>query len=294
MPLIATALALISVLLWSFLGLLGARVTHVPPFLVVGIALCTSGAVSAVRLRAWRVPLFTFAVGVTGIFGYHFLYFSALQHAPVVEANLMNYWWPLLIVLLSPLFLPGYRLHAHHLVGALMGLCGAALIVSGGRLSLDLANLPGYLMAIGAALIWASYSLMTKRLPPFPTAAVGGFCLTSGLLSLAAFASSGSTFTTSSLTLPDWITLLLLGAGPLGAAFFAWDAALKRGDPRVIGSLTYLTPLLSTLNLVILGNKPLTWVSAAAMLLIVGGAIIGSLDLWRSTRRKHSHEYQSR
>ena len=88
------------------------------------------------------------------------------------------------------------------------------------------------------------------------------------------------------LTISDWISLLLLGAGPLGAAFFAWDAALKRGDPRVIGSLTYLTPLLSTLNLVILGNKPLTWVSTAAMLLIVGGAIIGSLDLWRRKRKE--------
>lgn len=286
MPLIATALALLSIVLWSFLGLLGAQVTHVPPFLVVGIALCVSGLVSAVRWRTWRVPLATFAVGVTGIFGYHFLYFSALQHAPVVEANLMNYWWPLLIVLLSPLFLPGYRLHIHHLLGAFIGLCGAALIVTGGRLSLDLVNLPGYLMAIGAAFIWASYSLMTKRLPPFPTAAVGGFCLASGLLSLSAFALSGSTFIPTSLTTHDWVALLLLGAGPLGSAFFSWDAALKRGDPRIIGSLTYLTPLLSTLNLVILGNKPLTWVSTAAMLLIVGGATLGSRDLWRGKRSK--------
>ena len=110
MPLSATLLALTSILLWSFLAFLGARVNHVPPFLVVGIALCVSGLVGVIRLRAWRVPLKTFAVGVGGIFGYHFLYFSALQQAPAVEANLMNYLWPLLIVLLSPLFLPGYKL----------------------------------------------------------------------------------------------------------------------------------------------------------------------------------------
>ena len=282
MPLTATLLALLAVVLWSFLAYLGARVTHVPPFLVVGVALCVSGLVSALRWREWRIPLITLLVGIGGIFGYHFLYFSALQHAPVVEASLMNYLWPLLIVLLSPLFLPNCRLQTHHLVGALIGLGGAGLIITNGRLNLDVENLPGYLLAAGAALTWSCYSLMTKRLSPFPTTAVGAFCLSSGLLSLGAFYLSGSTFPISSLTGSDWLSLILLGAGPLGAAFFAWDASLKRGDPRIIGSLAYLTPLTSTLVLVVLGGRSLTWVSALAMLLIVGGAVIGSLDLIRT------------
>jgi drug/metabolite transporter (DMT)-like permease len=163
-----------------------------------------------------------------------------------------------------------------------MGLGGAGLIITGGRLDLDLVNLPGYLLAAGAALTWSSYSLMTKRLPPFPTAAVGAFCLASGLFSLAAYYLSGSDFPISSLTGADWLSLILLGAGSLGAAFFTWDASLKRGDPRIIGSLAYLTPLTSTVVLVALGGRALTWVSALAMLLIVGGAIIGSLDLLRA------------
>jgi drug/metabolite transporter (DMT)-like permease len=286
MPLQATSLALLAIALWSFLAYLGARVTHVPSFLVVGIALCVSGLVSAFRWREWRIPPKTLLVGIGGIFGYHFLYFSALQHAPVVEASLMNYLWPLLIVLLSPLFLSGYRLRIHHLVGALMGLGGAGLIITGGRLDLDVLNLPGYLLAAGAALTWSSYSLMTKRLPPFPTAAVGAFCLSSGLLSLGAYYISGSAFPISSLNASDWLSLVLLGAGPLGAAFFTWDASLKRGDPRIIGSLAYLTPLTSTLVLVALGGRSLTWVSGIAMLLIVGGAIIGSLDLFRTRKLK--------
>jgi drug/metabolite transporter (DMT)-like permease len=77
----------------------------------------------------------------------------------------------------------------------------------------------------------------------------------------------------------DWIYLLMLGIGPLGAAFFSWDAALKRGDPRIIGSLAYLTPLTSTLVLVMVGGKAFSWISALAMLLIVAGALLGSLDL---------------
>ena len=239
-------------------------------------------------MRDWRVSLVTFIVGVGGIFGYHFLYFSAFQHATPVEANLMNYLWPLLIVLLSPLYLPGYKLRSNHLVGALMGLFGAGLIITGGRLSLDIANIWGYLLAAGAALVWASYSLLTKRLPPFPTTAVGGFCLASGLLSLAVFLINNRSFALSSLTLPDWISMLLLGAGPMGAAFYTWDAALKRGDPRIIGSLAYITPLTSTLILVLVGGRELAWVSAFAMALIVAGAIIGSWDLIRKPSKVYS------
>ena len=279
MPAAATFLALTTVFLWSFLAYLGARVNHLSPFLVVGIALCVSGLIGTIRIRLWRVPLATFMVGIGGIFGYHFLYFSAFKYAPPVETNLMNYLWPLLIVLLSPLFLPGYALRPHHILGAAVGLAGAGLILTGGQLSLDLANQKGYLLAAGAALTWASYSLMTKRLRPFPTAAVGGFCLASGILALAAYWLGDPQ--TVVLTRADWISLILLGAGPMGAAFFTWDAALKRGDPRVIGSLAYLTPLTSTLVLILLGGRSLTWVSALAMCLIVSGAVIGSLDLFR-------------
>jgi drug/metabolite transporter (DMT)-like permease len=237
------------------------------------------------RVRGWRVPLLTFAVGVGGIFGYHFLYFSSLKFAPPVEASLMNYLWPLLIVLLSPLFLAGYRLHTHHLLGALIGLAGAGLILTGGHFGLDMVNLRGYLLAAAAAMVWACYSLMTKRLQPFPTAAVGGFCLASGALSLAAYGlGTPAGAAPVELTGSDWINLILLGAGPMGAAFFTWDAALKRGDPRVIGSLAYLTPLTSTIVLVVVGGRSLTWASGLAMCLIVAGAVIGSLDLFRSTR----------
>jgi drug/metabolite transporter (DMT)-like permease len=69
------------------------------------------------------------------------------------------------------------------------------------------------------------------------------------------------------------------------AAFFSWDASLKRGDPCIIGSLARLTPLSSTLVLVLFGGRTLTWVSALAILLIVGWTIIGSLDLFRTKER---------
>ena len=278
-------LALLSIVVWSSLALLNTRVNSLPSFLSVGVALCVGGLVGIVKAKEWRVPLRTFAVGVGGIFGYHALLFAAFRIAPSVEVNLINYLWPLLIVMLSPLYLKGFRLGPRHIAGAMLGLSGAALIVSGGRLGLDAAYLPGYLLAAAAAVAWASYSLLTKRLPPFPTGAVGGFCLVSGALSLGVYALGGLASTVArapALQPLDWLFLALLGIGPMGGGFYAWDAALKRGDPRVIGALSYLTPLLSTLNLVLLGGKKLSALAIAAMSLIVAGAVVGSFDVLRA------------
>lgn len=274
-------LALTAILIWSTLALFSSQLTHVSPFLVLGVALMLSGSYSLVRRSAWRIPLTTLGVGVGGIFGYHFLYFRAMALAPAVEASLINYLWPLLIVVLSPLVLSGYRLRPRHVFGALLGLAGAGLIAtsasSAGPLSLRFEYLAGYLMMAGAALIWALYSLLTKRVPHFSTESVAAFCTVSGLLALAFFLlSGGSLAQVQALSSHDWLVIVLCGLGPMGAAFFFWDAALKRGDPRRIGSLAYLTPLLSTLNLVVFARLSLTPVSFAAMALIVTGAVVGS------------------
>ena len=274
--------ALLTITLWSFLAFLGARVNHLPPLFVVGVALTTSGIVSMINIRSWRVPVKTLIIGIGGIFGYHFLYFAAFKYAPPIETNLMNYLWPLLIVLLSPLYLPSYKLHVHHLIGALLGLMGASLIITAGQLHINLIHFKGYVIAASAAFIWASYSLLTKRVPKFSTSAVGSFCLASGLLSFAAYSFTAESFIPNNLTNSDWVSLLLLGLGPMGAAFFTWDAAMKRGDPRIIGSLTYLTPLTSTLALILIGGQQMTWITLIAMVLIVLGAVIGSLDLLRN------------
>ncbi len=269
--------AFLAILIWSTLALAGSGLQTVPRFLLLGTAFLTSGLVSLVRPRGWRVPLKVFLVGVGGIFGYHFLYFTAFAHAPAVETNLLNYLWPLLIVVLTPLILPGTHLRTHHILGAGLGLAGAALIASGGKFHIDMQYLPGYAAAIGAAVTWAVYSLLTKRLPPFPTDSIGAFCLISGLLSLGIYFIQGGSLQQISTVQPvEWLFLILVGLGPMGASFFLWDAALKRADPRAIGSLAYLTPLLSTVNLIIFAGQRLTLVSFLAMCLIIAGAVVGS------------------
>ena len=67
-----------------------------------------------------------------------------------------------------------------------------------------------------------------------------------------------------------------MGLGPLGAAFFLWDAALKNGDARKIGILSYITPLASTVLLLLATGRLLSWGIGVAAVLILGAAALGS------------------
>jgi len=282
-----TLLALGAIGLWSSLATLGVALAHVPAFLLTGLSLVIGSLIalplSGWRSSQWKVPLRTLGLGVYGLFVYHFLLFLALRYAPPVQANLVNYLWPLLMVLLSPVFLAGMALRRHHVAAALLGFAGATVVIlgnapqTGGLAQVSQGQvLWGYLLALIAALIWASYSLLTKRVAPFPSAAVGSFALVSGVLSLGCHAWLEPAI---ALSKNDWMLIMGMGLGPMGAAFFLWDKALKLGDARHLGVLSYLTPLLSTAMLTVVTGKPLTWNVIVATIMIIFAA-------WMGTRQK--------
>jgi len=272
-------LALGAVVLWSTLATLSVALSHVPAFLLTGLSLIGGSLiafpVAGFRLAPLRISLRTLLLGIYGLFGYHFLLFVGLRYAPPVEANLVNYLWPLGIVVMSPLFLPAFRLKPGHYVAAVLGFAGAAVAILGSAtISAPNAGFTvGYACAFASAFVWSSYSLLTKRVPAFPTAAVGSFALVSGLLSIACHA----IFETGvDLSLRDGILIGVMALGPLGGAFYLWDAAMKRGDPRRIGLLAFVTPLLSTSMLVWYRGQPLQPSLALAVAMIVGAAYLGT------------------
>ena len=275
----ANLYALGAIALWISLAALGLLLKHVPPFLLTGVALLLGSLLALPFVirdrRQWRVPASTLALGVYGLFGFHFLLFMALRHAPPVEANLVNYLWPLFMVVLAPLLLAGVQLRTVHVVAALLGFAGAAVAIlgAGSPSAASGGGCWGSLLALASALIWASYSLLTQRVKPVPTAAIGLFGLVSGLLSLLCH---WALEPAAALSGRDWLLLAMMGLGPLGGAFFLWDQALKRGDARQIGILSYLTPLGSTALLLLVSGQPLSWSIGLAAVMILAAAVLGT------------------
>ena len=267
--------ALGAIVLWSSLASLATLIPNVPVFLKTGVGLVI-GSVIALPLARFQIKQLAvkpkiLLLGVYGLFGYHAALFVALSTSPSVQANLVNYLWPLLIVLLAPLFSKKVKLNLRVVIGGLMGFIGASLAILSGSSS-DGLFYSGYLFAFMAAVIWSTYSLATNRIGSFPTPAVGLFALVSGILSIAMHFVFETQVSLSSF---DWMILVLLGLGPLGAAFYLWDYAIKRSNPQEIGLLSFLTPLLSTGFLLAITGQALSWLLAIAAALIVGGSLIG-------------------
>jgi len=276
----ATLIGFVAVLLWALLALFTVFTAPMPPLQlnavcfaiggVIGVGwIISTGGIGRLRGVPWHVYVF----GTTGLFGYHFLYFSALRAAPAAEAGLIAYLWPLLIVLFSGL-LPGERLRAGHVIGAAISFAGAALVVLGGATGFDPAHLAGYLLAGGCALTWSGYSVLSRRLGRIPTESVAVFCILTALLSLLAHLSLEETVWPANGL--GWSAMLALGLGPVGLAFYVWDIGVKQGDIQLLGVASYAAPLLSTVALIVAGVAQPRWSLLIAAVLIAGGALLAA------------------
>ncbi len=280
----ATFVGFLAIAMWALLALLTDSTGDIPAFqltaMTFAIAAFCGMASWAFRPGAWRgvlVPPLAWAVGVGGLFGYHFVYFTALENAPAVDASLIAYLWPLFIVLGSTL-MPGENLRWYHVAGAVLGLAGAAMIVTkGGSVAFEARYGFGYAMAFGCALLWSTYSLLSRRLSKVPTDAVTGFCAVTALLALVCHFAFEQTVMPANTS--QWLAVGLLGLLPVGAAFFAWDYGVKRGNIQILGAASYASPLLSTLVLVLAGRTDLTVYLGMACLLITFGAVLASKDM---------------
>lgn len=286
----ATLIGATAVLLWGALALFTTYTGTIPPFQLVAMTFTLAFVLALGKwlifnenpLSHLRQPPLVLLMGTGGLFGYHFFYFLALKNAPPVDASLIAYLWPLLIVLFSAL-LPGERLRWFHVGGAMLGLAGCALLVSdGGRVAFDARFTLGYMAAAACALTWSGYSVLSRRFGTVPTDAVGWFCGFTAVLGLIFH------FLFEKTVMPSggeaWLAVGLLGLGPVGIAFFTWDIGVKRGNIRALGAISYMAPLISAGLLVGFGKAQLGITLGIACLAIVGGALLASSDMLRGSR----------
>ncbi len=223
------------------------------------------------QLTELRQPLLVWLHGVGGLFGFHALYFASLAYAPAVTANLINYTWPLLLVLLSAVVLR-LRLTWRHVLGTALALLGCAALLSGAA-AFPPGAIVGYGLAAASAVVWAAYSVLARRFAAVPSGAVAGFCGATALLAAALHTLTGAWVAPSPAA---WLAMIAMGIGPVGIAFALWDTGMKRGDPRLLGTLAFATPVLSTLLLTAAGLAPFTAVTVLASVLVAAGGYVGA------------------
>jgi drug/metabolite transporter (DMT)-like permease len=284
-----------AIVLWSTLASLTALAGPIPPFQLAAMTFAVGAMAGALGVVATgqqtreilSAPPGAIALGVAGLLGYHALYFYALQSAPAIEANVINYLWPLLIVLFSAL-LParhgGQRLTGWHLVGALVAFAGALIAIGGPAALGGLDRIgAGHLAALAAAGVWAAYSVASRLYRHVPSASV---VASSALTALGALGLHLAVETTAWPATPQqWAVILAMGLGPVGLAFKLWDSAVKHGDIRLVGVVSYATPLFSTALLAALGlghAGPLLWL---AVVLVTLGAVLAARDRFQRVAR---------
>jgi drug/metabolite transporter (DMT)-like permease len=247
----------LSLLFWSYV--------FAVPFIALVHFFARGGSV-----RDLWVPPRVLAIGLLGIFVWPAGLFLGLDRAPVVQANLINYLWPVLIVALAPLALE--RFSPRYTVAVAVSLAGVALLVTGGRdLDIETRDATGYAAAFAAAVGWALYSVLSKRYRVETRGHVLVFAAWSALLVAGLAAVTGEIDEPSTGTLA---AAAALGIGPLGIAFLFWERAQSQADVARLGAFSYIDPLASTLILALAVDVDFGAAELGGLLLVTGGIVV--------------------
>ncbi len=225
-------------------------------------------------------PVTTCLFGFGGIFLYHYIYYMALERAPLAEGAILATTWSLWIVVFSS-FLQLRRLAPSILGAAIVGFCGAALVIGAGKeISFESTHMQGYLLALICGVIWSSFSV---GLPLFRLTIEPMTCFTmlTALTSTVLFVCTMPHHTPS---VSAFLSAAYLGAIPLGLSFFLWNRAINGGNMVIIGFLSYLTPPLAVLLVAIIHGQKISPQVIVGMCIITMASISGKFALSRLER----------
>jgi drug/metabolite transporter (DMT)-like permease len=272
----------LAVLLWSFSALYIGWTSQAPPFLLAALSsiigsiyffltcLANPAKFSFAIRQKWEV----WALFFSAVVFYRALYLTSLKLAPIVEANLLNYLWPLFIILFSAL-IDHIRLSKKVYLGAVFCFAGAVCIgiSKKGNLSFE----AGHILAIGGALTWAIYSIMTSRLSSAPIGMIGLMHVIAVCVFLVLHIVFEQTTNVWNLPLLCWIGVTGLGLA-MSLGYNLWHEAMRYGNRETLAVVGYYTPLLSTLWLILFGDQQITSWVWLAIVLIIGGSLFSRLN----------------
>lgn len=273
---------MVALVLWSSTSLLIALCAAFPAVFLTALT-SLIGAVIFIARWVWRkeplkehfkFPYQIVLMAVAGIGGYRILLFASMYYAEPVEASLINYLWPILLVVFSG-FLPDEKLKWYHLCGGFLGFLGILFIFSNG-LDLFVNFSLGHLLALGAAVTWAVFSVASRATKKYSSSIIPIAMLYSAII-LFVFSYFTEDWHSISINTTDIIYMVILGATS-AVGYFLWDVGMKYGNIQILGVLSYFVVVLSTFLLIIFGMAAPSYSVFMALIFILSGSLLASKD----------------
>lgn len=243
--------------------------------LVLAGVLALRGGLGSLRRLAMRDWLASAGYGFLNPFLYYLVLFEAYRRLPAQVAQPLNYAWPLVLVLVSALWLR-QRLAPVTLAAMALSLAGIVLISTQGELTSLAAGDPlGIALALASTLVWAGYWLANSRdrLDPVLRLCANFAC---GTLFVGLW--WGLTGEPRPLALPGVLGAVYVGVFEMGLTFVLWLTALRHArDAAQVGGLVYLSPFLSLLFIHQVVGETIRTSTVFGLVLIVGGVLLNQL-----------------
>lgn len=233
--------------------------------------------------------------GLCGVTLYFLLENIALTYSFASNVGVIVAVAPFFTALLSFWLLAAERPGLNFFLGFAAAMAGIGLISFNGSTVLQL-NPLGDLLAVLAALVWAIYSILTRKiaahgynsLPATRKIFFYGLLFMLPCLSLSGHSWSGFSWNLARFANPvNLANMIFLGLGASALCFVAWTFALKRLGAVKTSVYIYLVPVVTVLTSVLVLHERITWMAAtgtALTLLGLGLSELRRFDLWKKTK----------
>lgn len=273
-----------AILLWCWSGVcfrMGAQLMGPMPYLT---CMCAVGSLTVLLLQAAsgksiavlvKLPPRVIVAGFFGVAFYTVLIQFAVGWAPekeVGQVSLLNYLWPIWIVLMAFVMLSEKMDPARTLIGAAMGIAGVVVARGADVLNIP-TNLIPHAMTLTGGVLWALYCVLLRKWKIPEESGGTAFHFAVCAIMAAAIASWQSAWTVvPSISGAMFFWILFGGIGPVGLGYHWWEIGIKRGNVQLISQLAYFTPIGSSVLIGLFFRQALSWGLLIGAILIAAGA----------------------
>lgn len=227
-------------------------------------------------------------MGLVNPAAYYLVLFRAYELLPAQEAGVLNYSWPVVLVILSAIFL-GQHISWLGFVSVLISFSGLLVISTKGRLlALDFSSPIGVALAIGSAFLWAAYWIMNLRDKRNAVVKLATNMLFGALYITAYMLITGKL---RIIPAPGMIGAVYIGLFEMGITFVLWLLALENSSNTArVSNLIFLSPFIALFWIRLLVGEKILLSTVIGLLLIVAGIALQRIAAGLKTTQINTNE----